>query len=820
MKELYEYIIKDGNAVITAYTGREKEIIVPAVLDGCPVTEIGEQAFYERKNTWGKHSLDTVTIRSLVLPDTVTAIRSKAFSGIHAARLVLPAGLGIVSTDAFFPFDGPERLFLPDGLSDISPFTAIASLTAFEVSGQNPHFSVRDGILYSADGRTLLRCPMGRKNKVCAVPQGVERIGRGAFADCREIERILLPDTVTGIGAKAFENCASLAQIELPSTLKTLGGGAFSHCGTLETVTVPDGVQAIGDNTFYHCTRLKAVTLPDSATHIGKDAFTLCRSLRAIRLPQGLMEISDRCFLYCSALERIELPETVTAIGEESFANCGALQEICLDPAVRRIGAMAFSGCTMLKAIELPKNLEELGRHALKGSGLHEIVIPKTVHGFQEWFELEEPILLQACGVPIEQIGSPQWRAAAARGYLELLLRGNKETCEIDAGYQAYILDHCGQYYEEALKNRPFMRCLMEHCLIPLKDMDELLRRTEDQIPVRAALLQYRSSHFTAADFERLEREERERQLRGPSAAQLQKIWETARTETGGYALLSYRGEETDIFVPASIGKIPVTEISHDCFSPWKAGLDPEAAALRTQIQSVYLPDSVTVIGDGAFRGCERLEKVRLSARLRDLGDCAFSQCGALKKVNLPERVEHMGRSVFLDCRGLADQDGFVMFRNTLFSYCGTSGEVRIPEGVEAISARAFEGIDRITSVIFPQSLRRIGEYAFSQCHGLARIEIPGNVVWIGRGAFFACTGAKTLHIHEGTVAVEDIAFRYCISMDRVEFPASLREIGVNAISDTDWPVVISPKGSVAERYANMYYLRTAQPAPHQKGTP
>lgn len=806
----YEYSLKNGGAVITGYSGSETDILIPDELDGHPVIEIGEGAFLERKNTWGKGNRGRVTVGRLVLPASVRVIQSKAFSGICARELVLPAELTQVSKDAFFPFDGPETLFLPDGLDDFSAFSGIGSLAAFQVSETNPCFSARDGILYAKDGKTLLRCPISSSIKCCRISEGVETIARGAFSDCRGIEQILIPESVRHIGANAFENCVALSDIRLPDALISLGGGAFSHCGLLEQVTVPAGVKRIEDNSFYHCSRLKSIVLPDSVTFIGKDAFTLCRSLQTVLLPPGLTEISDRCFLYCSALSEIELPEGVISVGEEAFANCSSLKRVELHRGVLRLGSGAFARCGQLREIALPDTLEEIGREAFTGCGIKTLSIPRSVRSFDEWFNISEPITLRIQGISIDAIRSPEWKAAAAWGYINILLTGGVLPADIDESYKKYVRENCSRYYPDALKNRDIMRCLMQNCLIPLRDIDALLKQTEDMISVRAELLQYRRDHFTTADFDRLAEEEIERQLRGPTAAELQKIWQTSRTADGTYALTSYRGTDLEILVPEKIGKVPVTEISHDCFSPWKVGLDDAEIKVRENILSVYMPDSVTVIEAGAFRGCESLEKVRISSRLKRIGDCAFSQCSSLAKAALPESIDDIGEAVFLDCRSLADQEGFVIIHKCLFAYCGKARDVVIPEGVEVISAKAFENNGTITTVSFPSTLRRIGEYAFNMCQGLREIDIPGNVEWIERGAFFACTAVEKLRVREGVSYIDDIAFRYGSSLSRIWFPASLREIGVNAIADCDWPIVYSPKNSIAEKYAKMYYLRTS----------
>lgn len=63
----------------------------------------------------------------------------------------------------------------------------------------------------------------------------VKFIGDKAFADCKYIEEIKIPEGVTQIGSKAFENCTSLRTVDIPKSLNSCEYDAFQGC---ENVTV------------------------------------------------------------------------------------------------------------------------------------------------------------------------------------------------------------------------------------------------------------------------------------------------------------------------------------------------------------------------------------------------------------------------------------------------------------------------------------------------------------------------------------------------------------------------------------------------------
>lgn len=154
----------------------------------------------------------------------------------------------------------------------------------------------------------------------------------------------------------------------------------------------------------------------------------------------------------------------------------------------------------------------------------------------------------------------------------------------------------------------------------------------------------------------------------------------------------------------------------------------------------------------------------------------------------------------------------------------GREGKIVIPDGVVEIAPGAFSS-SCIQEVVFPDSLRKIGMSAFAFCkrlervdfgHGLKEIgdydnnncfrscskisslDIPEQVKFISPFAFQKCKQLKTLILHEGIEYIEDSAFADS-KIETVEFPASLKRIGMYAFLDTSQIVLNSiPDGLVS----------------------
>ena len=103
----------------------------------------------------------------------------------------------------------------------------------------------------------------------------VTRINDRAFAGCREITKIILPQTITEIGRSAFIDCSNLKEIELPSTVRSIGECAFQICTSLQKIAIPQNeeLRIISNRLFSACPALQAVYLPDTIARIEANAF-------------------------------------------------------------------------------------------------------------------------------------------------------------------------------------------------------------------------------------------------------------------------------------------------------------------------------------------------------------------------------------------------------------------------------------------------------------------------------------------------------------------------------------------------------------------
>ena len=156
----------------------------------------------------------------------------------------------------------------------------------------------------------------------------------------------------------------------------------------------------------------------------------------------------------------------------------------------------------------------------------------------------------------------------------------------------------------------------------------------------------------------------------------------------------------------------------------------------------ISIPNSVTHIGDEAFRGCEALQNINIPNSVTHIGDSAFSWCLQLKNINIPNSVTHIGDSAFWDCSSLQNiniPNSVTHIGNYAFWDCSSLQSIHIPNSVTHIDNNAFSGCKALQSVNIPNSVTHIGDSAFWDCSSLQNINIPNSVTHIGDDAFYGC---------------------------------------------------------------------------------
>jgi hypothetical protein len=273
------------------------------------------------------------------------------------------------------------------------------------------------------------------------VPEGIQVIGKYAFAGCLGVTEVTLPDTLTTISSYAFIN-SSITKINIPKSVRSIatnsithaiGIHAFANCHNLTEVNFEKGgsaVLTIDSNAFLNCTQLREIELPstvrdtayysstsptevkginnnvfsgctslarvtfdsaDTKLTLGTSVFENCTSLAVVEFPTNMSAISDNCFIG-SGLVSITIPVSITAIGKNAFKDCVNLRTVTILGEVTAISDYAFAGCAKLINIDLPVTISTISQYAFADCISLDLTIPLTVttigtNAFNNWTE-------------------------------------------------------------------------------------------------------------------------------------------------------------------------------------------------------------------------------------------------------------------------------------------------------------------------------------------------------------------------------------------------------------------------------------------------
>ncbi len=116
---------------------------------------------------------------------------------------------------------------------------------------------------------------------------------------------------------------------------------------------------------------------------------------------------------------------------------------------------------------------------------------------------------------------------------------------------------------------------------------------------------------------------------------------QTAYIVTG----FSYSSFTTELVIPETYNDLPVKEIGERAFY-YDSSTAGSNSPLLT-LNHLYLPDTLDVIGDYAFYGCEVLLDVNLGNSVTEIGEGAFEYCDLLQYIDIPDCVESIGQNAF-----------------------------------------------------------------------------------------------------------------------------------------------------------------------------
>lgn len=216
----------------------------------------------------------------------------------------------------------------------------------------------------------------------------------------------------------------------------------------------------------------------------------------------------------------------------------------------------------------------------------------------------------------------------------------------------------------------------------------------------------------------------------------------------------------------------------------------------KLSLTHVFLPESITVIGESAFDGCANMNIGDLPTSIINIKYAAFYNCPSIINLTVPESVITIEEQAFAACgfpvivngnnQNYSSINGVLFNKNLtelLYFPVAISGSYSVPSTVKTIGNFAFYWCNKLTSITIPSTTTHIGYYAFRGCTSLIDVNLPSLLDHIGNSAFSGCTSLTIINLPTSLNFISNYAFYGCSSLNTVNLPSSLNNIGNSTFS-------------------------------------
>ena len=449
-------------------------------------------------------------------------------------------------------------------------------------------------------------------------------------------------------------------------SVTSIGGGAFDGCGGLTSVTIPNSVTSIESGAFYGCTGLTAVHITDLSAwckinfenyssnplYYAHNLYLKGEKVANLVIPSDITEIKGRAFRGCSGLTSVTIGNNVKTIGGYTFYGCTSLTSITIPNSVTSIGDYAFFGCSTLTSVTIPNNVKTIGGYTFADcNSLTSVTI----------------------GDGVTAIG---WRAFMGCKSLTSVIIPNSVTT-IDSS----VFEGCTSLTSATIGNN--VKTIGGYTFADCNSLTSVtIGNGVTSIGKRAFIRCTSLTSITIPD---------------------------GVTSIGESAFYNCTGL-TNITIPQSVTNIgddafnrcsALTSIQvvngntkYDSRESCNAIIETVTNTLVAGCKNTIIPNSVTSIGNSAFRGCTGPTSVTIPNNVTSIGDYAFDGCGGLTSVTIPNSVTSIGNYAFAWCYNLKEIYSLAKTPPTIYFYTFSGVSRNIPIYVPAGRRKAYRSAD------------------------------------------------------------------------------------------------------------------------------
>ena len=736
--------------------------------------------------------------------ETKNTVCTKAFKNVTSLQSVELAycfTYGNISTIDASAFEGcvnltdinlSDKLTTINGLAfyntGLTEITVPASLTKITTA--------------SAAGKNVGPFAGGVLRKV-TFADGVTKSLQGMFMGTTSLEEVVLPKSLKTIDQNAFKDCSSLKKLSVGKsggenvldTVETINAGAFNGCSSLETLTLKNVAKIDSSDTnrtFGGCTSLKKVSVTGVTTTDNTGKTTLSTTI-------GTSAFKDN-----KALKEINL-DTIKTVSQEAFRGCGVADD-GTDPAtltlnnVNAIGSLAFYGCGF-KAVQIPRQLTSVATGKIDGveygpfagGKLETVSFGTLINTIPDNLCMNttslQKIELQSVKASLRTIGKNAFKGCTSVEEVTIpkgILTVSNSAFEGCSGLTDVTIA------AKTINAKAFAEC---------KNL-KAVKMEEGVTTIQG--MAFANTQISAVTI--------------PSTLTTAGTTKEGTIEKGSFAgtMIATVHGQTEDSTEAQEGATILPETKKI----------PDNLFLGcTSIIDVQIPETVTEIGQKAFKDASSVENVTFAVNtetgkvkgVEKIGISAFDGCSSLQELVLPETVTEVLQGAFANEGALVKADmsraaSLKKWDKESFKGDTALAEVILPTagGITAIPDGAFAGCTTLTgeNLKIPKNIVTITANAFKES-GLKKLYIPNQVTTIGASAFEACKNLEDVHISNNISIISQSTFKNCEKLKKIEIPVKVEKIGTNAFYGSglkDVYIFGDPEigGGITNTYAGM----------------
>ena len=681
----------------------------------------------------------------------------------------------------------------------------------------------------------------------------VEVVDSSVFYGNETITSLTFPDTMLTLGSSNVYFMEQLAQAVLPGTLTAIDDYNFYSCPLLESVVIPSRVAYIGEYCFYSCENLREICFEGETPVIAPECFQDLAEGVIARVPQDQLEayrdvLPPEIEVVSSGRDAVKHDytapedaftfdaETGTITAYSGFGVRVDIPQTIGGTAVRAIGDSAFYGHRYMFCVVIPEGVEEIRQDAFASTyHLSNAVLPSTLRtiGDGAFAQYSGKLLMLPEGV--ETVGD--------RAFYWSQLQ------------EVYVPAGVVSIGEEAFAGSYVNYLCFDGCTLP-----EIAPNAFDGLYIEDVDLNWRASKAqmleAQAFFDGIGQQARVWRMQNPNVDYVQDGLDVY--ESG--VMLGYSGDMTHIRPWDSYDGFDVTAVGDGAFRdndviryfsvPYSdvfTTIGKEAFA-GSSVETVDLFDSVTTIGEGAFRACRSLTELTIPASVTYVGAQALADCTALEKLTvlcdpsvLPEgfaegcsaltqvyaaadatdeQVKALSRAAGLPWYALACRVGgtprsliampdeplpeadfwYDEEYARLDNYMGYERNLVLPREVNGLdmamvggsvmqraSGEAKEEIELpVRSLVIPETYTEIPYYAFANCRTLETFVCYAPIETLPEGIFSGCTNLREVVFVNGVRHLEGYLFADCPALETVYLGEFVEQVSESAFYEFD----------------------------------